>query len=35
METCGNVAFIEKYKTLYNQVVEELIDTVINIVEKG
>lgn len=35
METCGNVAFIEKYKILYNQVVEDLINTVINIVEKG
>lgn len=34
METCGNVAFIEKYKILYNQVVEDLINTVINIVEK-
>lgn len=35
METCGNVAFIEKYKTLYDQVAEELINTVIIILEKG
>lgn len=34
MEACGNVAFIEKYKTLYNQEEKELINTVIIMLEK-
>ncbi|MDE7423159.1 MAG: hypothetical protein K2N51_05645 [Lachnospiraceae bacterium] len=34
MENCGNVAFIEKYKTLYNQVAEELINTIVIMLEK-